>query len=169
MGIIYVRKCNPLPAVLVFRDVILTFCTETTMDKLKVDDLEIYPPAMMVLRGGAFVEMTSIEFSLLAELARQSGEIADRDALSRGVLGRGYAPSDRSLDNHISHICKKLGPAADGRRRIVSIRGRGYMYRRFQPVEIGHAARKASGKLRVAVDNPGPAVAVQACAAQMSR
>lgn len=139
------------------------------MDKLKVDDLEIFPPAMIVLRGGAFVELTSIEFSLLAELAMQSGQIADREALSRRVLGRDYTPADRSLDNHISHICKKLGPAADGRRRIVSIRGRGYMHRRFEPVEVGREARKPNGKLRVAVDNTGPASTVETCAAQMSR
>lgn len=141
------------------------------MDKLKVDDLEIFPPAMLVLRGGALVDMTSVEFSLLAELARQSGQIADRDDLSRKVLGRGYAPADRSLDNHISHICRKLGPAADGRRRIISIRGRGYMYRRFQPLEIDGSAltHRTRGKLRVAVDNAGPSAAVQPCAAQISR
>lgn len=141
------------------------------MDKLKVDDLEISPPAMLVMRGGAFVDMTSVEFSLLVELARQSGQIADRDDLSRKALGRGYAPADRSLDNHISHICKKLGPAADGRRRIISIRGKGYMYRRFQPVEIDQSAHthRTRAELRVAVDNAGPNAAVQPCAAQISR
>lgn len=140
------------------------------MNQLKVDDLEIFPPAMVVLRGGAFVEMTSVEFALLAELARQSGQVADRDVLSQGVLGRRYSPADRSLDNHVSHICKKLGPAADGRRRIISVRGKGYMYRRFQPVEIDQPVRKRAARLRIAVDNGAAAAeAVPALAAQMSR
>ncbi len=128
------------------------------MNQISLDDLQIFPPAMAVLRGGAFVQLTSVEFSLLAELARLAGRIADRDMLSRCVLGRNYSPSDRSLDNHISHICKKLGPAADGRRRIVSVRGRGYMYRRFQPVRIDQPdQRPAPGKLLIAVNNAGRA------------
>jgi DNA-binding response OmpR family regulator len=139
------------------------------MDQVKVDDLEVFPPAMVVLRGGAFVEMTSVEFTLLAELARQSGHVVERDALSRCVLGRTYSAADRSLDNHVSHICKKLGPAADGRRRIVSVRGKGYLYRRFQPVEIDQSAPKRTSKLQIAVDNAGVAEPVQPLAAQMSR
>jgi DNA-binding response OmpR family regulator len=124
------------------------------MTQITLDDLEIYPPAMAVLRAGAFVQLTSVEFSLLSELAVLAGRIADRDMLSTSVLGREYSPSDRSLDNHISHICKKLGPAADGRRRIVSIRGKGYMYRRFQPLQIDQPDRRpAPGKLLIAVNN----------------
>jgi len=124
------------------------------MNRMTLDDLEIFPPAMAVLRGGAFVELTSVEFSLLAELARLAGQIADRDMLSACVLGREYLPFDRSLDNHVSHICKKLGPAADGRRRIVSIRGKGYMYRRFQPLQIDQPdQRPAVGNLLIAVNN----------------
>jgi DNA-binding response OmpR family regulator len=118
-----------------------------------VDDLEIHPSAMLVVRGGVYVELTSIEFGLLLELTAMAGQVADRDMLSRKVLGRKYAPSDRSLDNHVSHICRKLGPAIDGRRRVLSVRGKGYVYRCFQPVKITQAGQATAAKLTVAVDN----------------
>lgn len=126
---------------------------------------------MLVVRGGVYVELTSIEFTLLAELTEVAGRVADRGTLSLKVLGRKYSPSDRSLDNHVSHICRKLGPAIDGRRRIISVRGKGYVYRCFQPVKVvqpGQAA--AAGKLTVAVDNAQDKAARPArTAGQMSR
>jgi|GEM_PF-2263212 len=137
------------------------------MNHFKVDDIEVFPPAMLVMRGGAPVELTSVEFALLAELARQAGEVADRDALSRQVLGRAYSPADRSLDNHVSHLCKKLGPAADARRRIVSVRGRGYIYRRFEVTEEPQTARSRVRTLPAAFDSAS--IAESARAAQMSR
>ena len=125
-----------------------------TINQLKVDDLEILPPAMAVLRAGAYVALTSIEFSLLAELTALAGQVVDRDELSQKVLGRPYSPADRSLDNHICHLCKKLGPAVDGRRRVLSIRSKGYMYRRFQPSLVeSHPENTRVQPLRVAVSN----------------
>jgi DNA-binding response OmpR family regulator len=123
------------------------------VNQFSVDDLEIHPSAMLVVRDGVCVDLTSIEFSLLAELTLQAGQVAERDALSRKVLGRRYSPSDRSLDNHVSHICRKLGPALDGRRRIISVRGKGYIYRCFQPLKMMQPSPAATAKLTIAVDN----------------
>jgi two-component system response regulator CpxR len=44
------------------------------------------------------------------------------------VLGREPSPEDRSLDVTVSRIRGKLGPHADGRSRIRSIRSMGYIY-----------------------------------------
>jgi DNA-binding response OmpR family regulator len=141
------------------------------LHQFSVDDVEIHPSAMLVVRGGEYVELTSIEFTLLAELTQAAGRVADRETLSRKVLGRKYSPSDRSLDNHVSHICRKLGPAADGRRRIISVRGKGYIYRCFQPVKMAQTGQTAaSAKLTVAVDNATEkAVRAVRTAGQMSR
>ncbi|WP_263375761.1 winged helix-turn-helix domain-containing protein [Granulicella aggregans] len=35
---------------------------------------------------------------------------------------------DRSIDNHVSNLRKKLGPLPDGSERIRSVRGSGYLY-----------------------------------------
>lgn len=115
------------------------------------------------------MELTSIEFALLAELIMAAGQVSDRDTLSRKVLGRKYSPSDRSLDNHVSHICRKLGPAIDGRRRILSVRGKGYVYRCFQPVKVTQAGLGTVGKLTVAVDNAQDKTARVPRTAQISR
>lgn len=140
------------------------------MNQISVDDLEIHPTALTVVRGGNYVELTSIEFTLLAELVQLAGQVVEREALSRKVLGRRYLPSDRSLDNHVSHICRKLGPAIDGRRRIISVRGKGYIYRCFHAARLAQPAKPATSKLTVAVDNAtDKAVLPGRTAGQMSR
>jgi len=164
---VFSKKSNLHLGAAVFPVVRPSFSQVNSMNLLKVDDVEVLLSAMLVVRGGAVVELTSVEFVLLAELARQAGEVADREALSRQVLGRAYSPSDRSLDNHVSHLCKKLGPAVDGRRRIVSVRGRGYIYRRFETAEVPQPARSRARGLQVAIDSAR--IAEIASAAQMSR
>ena len=74
------------------------------------------------------IALTMTESRLLEALLRQPGEPVSKDALSQHALGRKLALYDRSLDMHISNLRKKLGPHADERARIVSLRGRGYAY-----------------------------------------
>ncbi|MEO0972860.1 MAG: winged helix-turn-helix domain-containing protein, partial [Pseudomonadota bacterium] len=52
----------------------------------------------------------------------------DKDSIARHALGRRLAPYDRSVDVHVGHLRKKLGPLDDGRQRIKTVRGRGYLY-----------------------------------------
>lgn len=89
--------------------------------------------------AGTPVALTGIEFDLLLILTQSPGAVCSREKLSTLVLGREYSPADRSLDNHISHVCAKLGPAVDGRRRIFAVRGAGYVYR-----FVGSAAKALS-------------------------
>jgi DNA-binding response OmpR family regulator len=91
-------------------------------------DLELDPAARRVVRGGREVELTGTEFSVLEALLRAAGTVVRRDVLFREVLGRRPAPFDRSLDVHLSHLRRKLGPLPDGRERIATVRGVGYQY-----------------------------------------
>jgi DNA-binding response OmpR family regulator len=50
------------------------------------------------------------------------------EILSESALGRPVGPLDRSIDNHISNLRKKLGPEVNGIERIRNIRGTGYCY-----------------------------------------
>jgi len=100
---------------------------------LQIGDLEIHPGSRRVLQGGAGgekqpVELTGAEFDLLLVLARSAGEVLSRDDLAQAALGRSVAAFDRSIDNHISSLRKKLGNKMDGVERIRSVRGNGYMY-----------------------------------------
>ena len=74
------------------------------------------------------MELTAVEFELLALFFKSPGQVLPREELVRNALGRDLEPSDRSLDVHISNLRKKLGPRDDGSERIRSIRNVGYVY-----------------------------------------
>jgi len=72
------------------------------------------------------VEVTSIEFDILALLARSSGRIVSRDELTAALYQRESTPSERSLDVHMSHLRKKL---EGGERALIrTVRGVGYLF-----------------------------------------
>ncbi len=99
---------------------------------MTIGDLEIHPGSRLVLQlkqqQKQEVELTAAEFDLLLLLVRAAGEVVSRDDLAQGALGRTVAPFDRSVDNHISSLRRKLGNKVDGVERIRSVRGNGYVY-----------------------------------------
>jgi two-component system response regulator MtrA len=80
----------------------------------------------VVVRGKA-VELTRVEFELLAALARRPGAVLTRRSLLDNVLDPEREGTERTLDVHISRLRKKLGPAG---RRVATVWGVGY---RFDP------------------------------------
>lgn len=74
------------------------------------------------------VKLTATEIELLGWLIDRAGEAVDRRFLVQRVLGRDSSPEDRGLDMMVSRVRRKLGPHADGRLRIQSIRSLGYAY-----------------------------------------
>ncbi len=97
-------------------------------ERLDVDDIQLSTASRAALLDGADLNLTSVEFDLLAELLREAGKIIRKEDLSERVLDRKLSPFDRSLDMHISNLRKKLGPRADGSERIKTVRSVGYIY-----------------------------------------
>ncbi|MGD8452528.1 MAG: response regulator transcription factor [Phycisphaerae bacterium] len=97
-------------------------------ERLVVDDVELDLGSREVRRDGELVSLTSVEFELLAVLLRAAGTTVDRRDLFRAVLDRDPDPLDRSIDMHVSHLRKKLGPQRGGGERIKAVRGVGYVY-----------------------------------------
>jgi DNA-binding response OmpR family regulator len=93
-----------------------------------VGDLALDPGARGVRRNGAPLDLTSVEFDLLAALLRSPGSIVTREDLVRNVLGREFSPYDRSIDTHVCNLRRKLGPLPEGGERIKGVRGAGYLY-----------------------------------------
>lgn len=81
-------------------------------------------------RSGVEVDLTTVEFDLLAVLMSAAGQTVSREDLVRNVLGRDFSPFDRSIDTHACNLRRKLGPLEDGGERIKGIRGAGYLYAR---------------------------------------
>lgn len=101
---------------------------ESASEILKIDDLEIYCKNRRVLQDDKELTLTGAEFDILLLLVRSAGKALSRSEIAEAGLGRPMAPIDRSIDNHISNLRKKLGPSINGRERIRSLRGTGYIY-----------------------------------------
>jgi len=91
-------------------------------------DIELDTGARNVWRNGTPIDLTTVEFDLLAALIRAAGSTVSREELVRNVLGRDFSPFDRSIDTHVCNLRRKLGPLDDGGERIKGVRGAGYLY-----------------------------------------
>jgi two-component system response regulator CpxR len=98
--------------------------------RIEVGDVEVDTGTRQVWRGGEAVELTNVEYEILARLLGAAGLVVRREDLVRTVLGRELSVFDRSIDMHISHLRKKLGRRAGQAERIKTVRGVGYVYAR---------------------------------------
>jgi DNA-binding response OmpR family regulator len=79
-------------------------------------------------RAGKPVELTTLEFKLLAAFVRNAGKLLSRDQLLNLVWGHDAFVTDRVVDNHVVTLRKKVEPNPSEPRYIVSIRGLGYRF-----------------------------------------
>jgi two-component system response regulator CpxR len=90
---------------------------------ITVDELE-----RLVLLGEERIELTGAEFHLLRLLISHPGDPMSREELIPRIFGREATTFDRSIDNLVNHLRRKLGPHTDGTDRIRSVRNVGYCY-----------------------------------------
>ncbi|MGE0528539.1 MAG: response regulator transcription factor [Bdellovibrionales bacterium] len=74
-------------------------------------------------RDRAFISLTPTERKLLEFLLRRDGQLISRDQILDGVWGRDYEGTDRTVDNLIVSLRKKIGPV-----HLVTERGLGYRF-----------------------------------------
>jgi len=91
-------------------------------------DLEVDFTRCELRRAGKAVEMTPIEFKLLAAFIRHRGHTLSRDKLLDEVWGRETFITDRVVDTHITNLRKKIEPKPSEPRFLVSVRGMGYRF-----------------------------------------
>jgi two-component system response regulator CpxR len=91
-------------------------------------DLEIEQASRTVRLQGQGLNLTPVEYDLLAVLANAAGRVLTRDYLLEAVAGRNYDVFDRSIDVHISSLRRKLGEQPRQPRYIQTVRTAGYMF-----------------------------------------
>ena len=78
--------------------------------------------------GRETIELTALEFRLLAAFLRHRGKAISRDRLLSEVWGTEVYLTDRVVDNHIANLRKKIEPDPAHPRYLVSVRGVGYRF-----------------------------------------
>jgi two-component system response regulator CpxR len=90
--------------------------------------LQIEQASRTVRLHGEALNLTPLEYDLLAALANAAGRVLTRDHLLEAVAGRDYDVFDRSVDVHISSLRRKLGENPRQPRFIQTVRSAGYMF-----------------------------------------
>ena len=75
------------------------------------------------------MELTALEFNLLARLAREPGIVVPRQAILESVWGPAYDSDDHLVDVHIANLRRKLGDEPGRPRFVETVRGVGYRLR----------------------------------------
>ncbi|USD43171.1 response regulator [Vibrio sp. SCSIO 43135] len=77
---------------------------------------------------GETVDMSDSEFDLLWILASSPDEALSRDVLMQALRGIEYDGIDRTIDNKVVALRKKLGDNSATPQRIITVRGKGYLF-----------------------------------------
>jgi DNA-binding response OmpR family regulator len=99
---------------------------------LRFGRLEIDRDAREVRIDGEARALTGYQFELLWTLASNAGRVMSRDALMDQLKGEELEAFDRSLDVHVSRIRAAIEDNPKQPRRIITVRGAGYVFARQQ-------------------------------------
>lgn len=99
----------------------------TSSDCIRYQDLAVYPGKQEAYCNEQLLDLTTTEFALLSHLIQNPGQVITKESLSLDVLGKRLAAFDRAIDMHISNLRKKVPERPDGKARIKTLRGRGYL------------------------------------------
>ena len=89
--------------------------------RLSQGDLVLDPVRKEVTKGGAAIELSAREFSVLEALMQKPGAVLSRERLEEAIYGWGEEVASNAIEVHLHNLRRKLGPAV-----IKNVRGVGY-------------------------------------------
>jgi two-component system phosphate regulon response regulator OmpR len=101
-------------------------------ESLHFGRLEIDSSARMVRLDGETCDLTGYQFDLLLALARKAGRVLSREFLMDHVKGEQPEAFDRSIDVHMSRIRAAIEDDPRKPRRVITVRGAGYVFAKAQ-------------------------------------
>ena len=99
---------------------------------LQFGSLAIDRDARAVSVHGEPCDLTSYQFDLLVALAERAGRVLTRDQIMEAVRGRELEAFDRSIDVHMGRIRLAIEADAKNPKRILTVRGVGYVFAKQQ-------------------------------------
>ena len=100
--------------------------------QMRFGSMEIDRDARTVTVGSVACDLTSYQFDLLVALAERAGRVLTRDQIMEAVRGRELDAFDRSIDVHMGRIRAAIELDARNPKRILTVRGVGYVFARQQ-------------------------------------
>ena len=104
-------------------------------DVLRFGRLEIDLGARVARLDGKPSDLTGHQFDLLVVLAQSPGRVLSRDQIMDQLKGHPLEAFDRSIDVHISRIRAVIEDDAKTPRRVLTVRGAGYVFARKQDAD----------------------------------
>ena len=98
------------------------------VDQIKLGELHIDLIKKIARLASEEIELKPTDFELLSLLAKNADYTLNRDNIMYALHGREYDGVDRSIDQRISHLRKKLGDNAQKPYKIKSVHGKGYVF-----------------------------------------
>ena len=102
---------------------------------LRFGRLDIDLGARQARLDGKPCDLTSHQFELLTVLARQPGRVLSRDQIMDALKGHPLEAFDRSIDVHISRIRAVIEDDPKAPKRVLTVRGAGYVFARKQDAD----------------------------------
>ena len=97
--------------------------------------LEVDLGARQARLDGQPCDLTSHQFELLTVLARSPGRVLSRDQIMDSLKGHPLEAFDRSIDVHISRIRALIEDDPKAPKRVLTVRGAGYVFAKKQDAE----------------------------------
>jgi len=104
-------------------------------DVLRFGRLEIDLGARQARVDGKPCDLTSHQFDLLVVLAQGAGRVLSRDQIMDGLKGHPLEAFDRSIDVHVSRIRAAIEDDPKAPKRLLTVRGVGYVFARKQDAD----------------------------------
>ncbi len=102
---------------------------------LRFGRLEVDLGARQARLAGQTCDLTSHQFELLTVLARSPGRVLTRDQIMDALKGHPLEAFDRSIDVHISRIRALIEDDPKNPKRVLTVRGAGYVFAKKQDTE----------------------------------
>ena len=106
--------------------------SDNRADIMHFGRLEIDTGAREVRLDGKSKPLTSYQFALLVALAQHAGRVMSRDAIMDLMKHEPLEAFDRSIDVHISRIRAAIEDDVKRPRRVITVRGAGYVFAKAQ-------------------------------------
>jgi DNA-binding response OmpR family regulator len=131
------KPFEPRELVARLRAILRRSVTPVNQNVLVFGRLEMDRDAREVRIDGHARPLTSHQYEILRLLAERAGRVLSREQLLDLLKGQSLDPFDRSIDVHVSRIRAAIEDDPRKPRRLLTVRGAGYVFSRVQDEEVG--------------------------------